>query len=85
MIVSNLTKPGDTLSDGAHWAKLMYERSSNSLLATIRDSSHSRELEAEGFGADVTFCATCDVFTDVPRFDGNVIRATKGPRSAVRL
>lgn len=85
MIVSNLTKPGDVLADGAYWAKMIYERCADSLLSAIRGSSHGKYLEAEGFGADVTFCATCDVYTDVPRFDGNVIRATRGPRSPVRL
>jgi 2-phosphosulfolactate phosphatase len=85
MIVSNLSKPGDILSDGAMWSKMIYERCSDSLMSAIRNSSHGKELEADGFGADVTFCATCDVYTDVPRFDGNVIRGTRGPKAPVRL
>ena len=76
MMVSMLSEgaTGMELTDGATAAKMLYERSQNTMGAAVRSAGHARELEREGFGADVNFCATADVYTDVPRFDGTVIR-----------
>lgn len=65
------------LTDGAVAAKLLYERCQNGMMAAVRSTMHAVDLEREGFQADVNFCATADVYADVPFFDGNIIRAEK--------
>ncbi len=82
MIVSRLVDrhPDATLADGARAALMVYERSGDGLLAAVRSADHAAVLEREGFGADVTFCATRDLYTVVPVYDGTVIRATRGAR-----
>lgn len=77
MMVAKLEEsaPEVWLSDGAVAAKMLYERCQNAMMASIRGTRHALELEREGFGADINFCATADVYPDVPRFDGTTIRA----------
>lgn len=87
MIISQLANadPQASLSDGARAAQIVYDRCSDSIMAAVRGSQHGRTLDAYGFGADVTFCATVDVYAEVPYFDGTVIRATRAKRGPVRV
>jgi 2-phosphosulfolactate phosphatase len=86
MIVSRLMekRPDATVADGARAALMVYDRCSENILAAVRSADHAAVLEREGFGADVTFCATRDLYTVVPVYDGTVIRSVKqGKRAAV--
>jgi len=76
MMVSMLTEnqSGATLDDGAVAAKALYDRNQNNMMSAVRSSNHALILEKDGFGADVNFCATTDVYREVPVFNGTVIK-----------
>jgi 2-phosphosulfolactate phosphatase len=54
------------LSDGALAALTIYRAHQGQEQAALRATSHARDLEALGFGEDLSFCARRDAFAVVP-------------------
>jgi 2-phosphosulfolactate phosphatase len=54
------------LSDAALAALTLYRAHQGQEQAALRASSHARDLEALGFGEDLSFCARRDAFAAVP-------------------
>ncbi|KHC90756.1 2-phosphosulfolactate phosphatase [Thermotoga sp. Mc24] len=54
------------LGDGAHGAKRYFESVENTREEIKRHSSHAKKLISLGFGKDVEFCTTEDLFKTVP-------------------
>jgi 2-phosphosulfolactate phosphatase len=72
-IIDTLPKVQIERDDAAYAAFLAFNNAKDSLIATLQDGVHGRNLQRLGFGKDVVFCSQLNRYKIVPHLKNNEI------------
>jgi 2-phosphosulfolactate phosphatase len=79
MLASKIIKsnPSAELNDSAKAAISLYEKFGSDILKAMNESEHGKILIENGFGSDIEYCSSIDLFDVIPVYHNGIMKKLK--------